>query len=40
MDFLAAYLFPSGDRIIDEFIPTGVSMGGEASSPSILTNSG
>ncbi|RSH95099.1 hypothetical protein EHS25_000185 [Saitozyma podzolica] len=28
IDFLAAYLFPLGDRVIDEFIATGVSLGG------------
>ena len=26
MDFLAAYLFPNGDRVIDEFVPTGVQV--------------
>jgi len=29
IDFLAAYLFPNGERVIDEYIPTGVSMGGK-----------
>jgi len=28
IDFLAAYLFPHGERVIEEFIPTGVSLGG------------
>jgi len=28
IDFLAAYLFPNGERVIDEFIPTGCSLGG------------
>ena len=31
IDFLAAYLFPNGERVIDEYIPTGVSMGGNIS---------
>lgn len=30
IDFLAAYLFPHGDRVIEEYIPTGVSLGGES----------
>jgi hypothetical protein len=33
MDFLAAYLFPGGERVIDEFIPTGISLGGEYAGP-------
>lgn len=28
IDFLASYLFPTGDRMIDEWIATGVSLGG------------
>lgn len=28
MTFLASYLFPHGERVIDEFIPTGFSLGG------------
>ena len=29
IDYIAAYLFPNGERVIDEYIATGVSMGGE-----------
>ena len=29
IDFLAAYLFPNGEKIIDEFMATGISLGGE-----------
>ncbi|CAD6572983.1 MAG: hypothetical protein TREMPRED_000703 [Tremellales sp. Tagirdzhanova-0007] len=28
IDYIAAYLFPNGERVIDEYIATGVSMGG------------
>lgn len=30
MEFLPSYLFPKGERTIDEFVPAGVSMGGHA----------
>ena len=29
VDFIAAHLFPSGERVIDEFIATGMSLGGK-----------
>jgi hypothetical protein len=29
IDFLAAYLFPEGGRVIDEWIATGISLGGK-----------
>jgi hypothetical protein len=29
IDFLAAYLFPNGERVIDEFAATGISLGGQ-----------
>jgi len=29
IDFLAAYLFPNGERQIQEFIASGMSLGGE-----------
>ena len=31
IDFLAAYLFPSGERKIEEFMVTGMSLGGSSS---------
>lgn len=33
VDFLGAYLFPQGDRTIDEFIATGISLGGKRPNP-------
>lgn len=30
MEFLASYLFPRGERLIDTFVPAGVSMGGHS----------
>ncbi len=33
IDFLGAYLFPQGDRTIDEFIATGISLGGKRPNP-------
>ena len=32
IDFLAAYLFPHGERVIDEFAATGISLGGKVAS--------
>ena len=29
VDFLAAYLFPSGERHIEEFMASGMSLGGQ-----------
>ena len=31
MTFLASYLFPHGEKVIEEFIPTGFSLGGTSS---------
>nr|ODO03828.1 hypothetical protein L204_00167 [Cryptococcus depauperatus CBS 7855] len=28
MDFIGAYLFPNGERVIEEFVATGISLGG------------
>lgn len=30
IDFLAAYLFPHGEKVIDQWIATGISLGGES----------
>lgn len=30
INFLAAYLFPNGERVIDEFFATGISLGGNS----------
>lgn len=31
IDFLGAYLFPNGEKVIEEFMVTGISLGGETS---------
>lgn len=30
MEFLSSYLFPRGERVIDAFVPVGISMGGHS----------
>lgn len=36
IDFLAAYLFPNGERAIEEFAATGISLGGQFTSNAVL----